>query len=76
MVDEVIIDFPKTLSDIYSTLIDWNRPLRKKINVVSENDTWLIKVWTKRCRLDGHVITPRYPECDPCWEGMEYDCGD
>lgn len=49
---------------------------RTNIRVDYQEDTWLIVVRSKRCRLDGHVITPNEPECDPRWEYQESDCGD
>lgn len=39
------------------------------IRVRDESEPWLIKVHSDRCRLCGHVITPRAEECDPWYEG-------
>lgn len=81
MIEPVASEFPRYMSEFFTTLIPWDskeKALPKRISVIYEEDIWLIKVYNKRCRLDGHVITPREPECDPRYEGLiaEEDCND
>jgi len=46
------------------------------VPVEDESETWLIVVRNKRCRLDGHIISPKEPECDLRGEWLELDCAD
>lgn len=76
VIDQVTQDFPKYLTQWFEGVIDMNMVRKVQITVRNESEPWLIVVRSKRCRLDGHVITPREPECDPRWELQETDCGD
>lgn len=73
MVDDVVLGFPKTLSGIFSTVVDTNRPLTRMTHISVRDDSmpWLIKVNKDRCPVCGTVERSINDWCDP---RPEMDC--
>lgn len=65
MVDEVTMDFPKSLSGVYNNLVDMNLVSRTHIKVEDQSMPWLIKVNKERCPVCGTVEKSKKDWCDP-----------
>ena len=73
MITDIQVDvLPRALNTLYDTIVRMTGE-STPIPVQQVDDTWLIKVNTNRCRLCGHMITVKLPECDPWYEGYNDD---
>lgn len=71
LIDEVQ-PWTKSLSGIFTSIVDINRPVGvSKISVIDQSMPWLIKVNKDRCPVCGTVEKSKNDWCDP---RPEADC--